>query len=267
MNRLIHTVFALAIALFLLPIALANAAEAPSATNAKETLEKSTRHGEYASIPLEGSDVKLKAFVVYPEVKDKAPVVIVIHEIFGLTEWVSSVADAFAKEGFIAIAPDLISGIPGAEENAREAIGKLDEAEVIKRLNATKDYATKLPAASGKFGCVGFCWGGKTSFLYATAQPDLGAAVVYYGASPDAAKIASIKAPVLGFYGENDNRVNSTIPAAEEEMKKLGKSYEKNIMTGAGHGFLRQQDGNEANLKASQEAWPKTVEFLKTHTK
>ena len=239
----------------------------PGADAAKATIDASPRHGEFVNIDMPGTDVKLKAWVVYPERKDKAPVALVIHEIFGMTDWVNSVADALAKEGFIAIAPDFLSGVEGAEANPREAISKLTDDELIKRLNIARDYAIALPSANGKLGTVGFCWGGKASFLYATAQPKLDAAVVYYGTSPAADKLASVSAPVLGLYGEDDERVNSTIPDAEAKLKELGKTFEKEIFTGAGHGFLRQQDGREgANLKASQQAWPRTVAFLKKYT-
>ncbi|MBI2435148.1 MAG: dienelactone hydrolase family protein, partial [Candidatus Hydrogenedentes bacterium] len=123
-----------------------------------------------------------------------------------------------------------------------------------------------LPAANGKVASIGFCWGGKASFLYATAQPKLDAAVVYYGTSPETATLAKIDCPVLGLYGQMDERVNSTIPAAEEEMKRLNRPYEKVILEGAGHGFLRQQaERDEANLKASEQAWAKTIDFLKKH--
>lgn len=239
----------------------------PSDKTAKESIDRSPRHGEYAEVPLPGSDVKIKCWVVYPEVRDKAPVVIVIHEIFGMTDWVNSVADAVAAEGFIAIAPDLISGKEGAAENPREAIGKLTDDEVVQRLNAVRDYAIALPAANGKSASIGFCWGGKTSFLYAAAQPKLNAAVVYYGTPPSDAQLAAIAAPVLGNYGENDARVTTTVAGTAATMKALGKTFEYTVYDGAGHGFLRRQDGqNGANLKAGQQAWAKTIEFLKTHT-
>jgi carboxymethylenebutenolidase len=243
---------------------------------AKEVVEKTPRHAEYASITVEGRATPVKAFVVYPERKDKAPVIVVIHEIFGLSDWIKAVADQLAKEGFIAIAPDLLSGKGpnggGTESFApdavRAAVSGLTKAEVNAALDATRAYGIKLPAANGKSGSVGFCWGGGTSFAYAAAQPALNAAVVYYGTSPAADALATIKAPVLGLYGGNDARVDATIEPAVAEMKKLGKSYDPHVFDGAGHGFLRQQGGqNGANLKATQQAWPATVAFLKEHTK
>ncbi|MBI4550974.1 MAG: dienelactone hydrolase family protein [Candidatus Latescibacteria bacterium] len=249
----------------------------PGDAQAKDALNKSPRHGEWASVKLEGSEKPLVTWVVYPERKEKAPVVIVIHEIFGLTDWIRGVADQLAEDGFIAVAPDLLSGQgPGggntdafaSRDDVTKAIRSLTPDDVTGRLNAVREYAITLPAANGKSATVGFCWGGSTSFAYATAQPGLNAAIVYYGSAPDAARLATIKAPVLGLYGGDDARVNATIPPTETEMKKLGKSYEPHIYDGAGHGFLRAQDGKDgANLKATQQAWPRTVAFLRQYTK
>jgi carboxymethylenebutenolidase len=239
----------------------------PSADTAKAAIDKSPRHSEYVEVALPGSETKIRRWVSYPESKDKAPVIIVIHEIFGLTDWIESVADALAAEGFIAIAPDLISGVEGAKDNPRAAIGTLTDEEVVKRLNAVRDYALALPAANGKLGTIGFCWGGKSSFLYAVEQPKLDAAVVYYGTAPEPDKLSAVVAPVQAHYGQNDERVNATIEATEAKMKELKKTYEFTIYDGAGHGFLRQQDGNEANAKAARQAWPATLKFLREHTK
>jgi carboxymethylenebutenolidase len=265
--------------------ATAQAAAAPTPDNsslpagedgAKVRLEKSPRHGEYADVPVPGGS-PIRAWVVYPERKDKAPVVIVIHEIFGLSDWIRNVADQLAREGFIAIAPDLLTG-KGPNGGGTESVASRDDVvalvrqltpdEVNARLNAVRGYGMKLPAANGKTATIGFCWGGATSFRYATVQPDLNAAVVYYGTSPDAAALANVKAPVLGLYGGDDARVNATIEPAAAELKKLGKSFESQLFDGAGHGFLRAQaDRNGANRAATEKAWPRTIEFLKQHTK
>jgi carboxymethylenebutenolidase len=251
----------------------------PGAEGAKEQLDKSPRHGEYADIAVPGMDAKLKSFVVYPERKENAGVVIVIHEIFGLTDWVRAVADQLAAAGFIAIAPDLLSGrgpngggtaeMDAAKQDVRSAIRGLKPDEVNRMLDAVRAYGAKLPAANGKSATIGFCWGGTASFQYATHQPALNAAIVYYGtspSSPDAFK--NIKAPVLGLYGSDDARVNATIEPAQNEMKKLGKPYMANVYEGAGHGFLRQQTGRDgANAKASSRAWQATVAFLNEHLK
>jgi carboxymethylenebutenolidase len=247
----------------------------PAEKDAKARLNSSPRHGEWAEIAVPGSDKKMKAWVVFPEVKDKAPVVIVIQEIFGLSDWIRSVADQLAADGFIAIAPDLLSGPggPGTDsfpdrDGVTKAVRGLKNDVVKQMLDATRAYGIKLPAANGKSATVGFCWGGGTSFRYASEQPELNAAVVYYGTSPDAAALERVKAPVLGNYGGNDARVNATIKPAQEKMKQLNKTYEPHVYEGAGHGFLRQQDGQGgANMKATQEAWPATVKFLREHTK
>lgn len=247
----------------------------PSEEQAKAALEKSPRHGEYVDVKNPAGGTPIRTWVVYPERKDKAGVVIVIHEIYGLSDWIRGVADQLARDGFIAVAPDLISGLgPGGggtgsvanRDDVVKLVRGLTPEDATARLNAVRDYAVKLPAANGKSATVGFCWGGARSFAYAAAQPALNAAVVYYGTSPEAADLARIKAPVLGLYGSDDARVNATVGPAEAEMKKLGKTYEANTYEGAGHGFLRAQDGREgANLKATRQAWPRTLEFLREH--
>lgn len=241
------------------------------ADGALARLDASPRHGEWVKYDAGAGD-SVTAWVVYPERSDQAPVVVVIHEIFGLTDWIRGVADQLAADGFIAVAPDLLSGKGRGgggtdsfdSQDVRRAIRDLDRDEVVQRLNGAAHYAMTLPAASPKFATIGFCWGGSTSFRYATAQPKLGAAVVYYGSSPDAPALAAIEAPVLGLYGGDDARVNATIAPAEEEMDRLGKRYEYEIYDGAGHGFLRQQSGREgANMRATEQAWPRTIAFLK----
>jgi len=231
------------------------------------------RHGEYVDVKNPAGGTPIRTFVVYPERKDKAGVVIVIHEIYGLSDWIRSVADALAREGFIAVAPDLISGLGPGGGGTESAASRDDVVKLVRgispedanaRLDAVRAWAIGLPAANGRTATIGFCWGGARSFAYAAAQPALDAAVVYYGTSPETAELAKIRAPVVGLYGGDDARVNATIPAAETEMKRLGKVYEPNIYEGAGHGFLRQQDGKEgANLRATEKAWPRTVAFLR----
>jgi len=233
-------------------------------------LNSSPRHGEWVKVQPGGDTIN--AWVVYPERSDRAPVVVVIHEMYGLTDWIRAVADQLAAEGYIAIAPDLLGGKgPGGggtesvdRDGAVALVRGLDRAEVVSRLDATAQYATSLPAAQEKWASIGFCWGGTTSFAYATAQPNLSAAVVYYGSSPSAEALARIQAPVLGLYGGDDARVNRTIPPAETEMKRLGKSYQPEIFDDAGHGFLRAQEGRDgANMRATEQAWPETIGFLK----
>jgi carboxymethylenebutenolidase len=247
----------------------------PGEEQAKAFLEKSPRHGEFVDVKMPGSNTRINTWVVYPERKDKAPVVLVIHEIFGLSDWIRALGDQLAKDGYIAVVPDLISGMgPGgggtdsakSRDDVVKLIRGLTPEETIARLNAVRDYAIHLPSANGKSATVGFCWGGGNSFSYAAAQPNLNAAVLYYGVSPDSALLSKIKAPVFGNYGGDDARVNATIGDAATEMKRLGKVYEYEIYDGAGHGFLRQQSGRDgANMRATEKAWPKTLAFLKKY--
>lgn len=249
----------------------------PSETQAKAALEKSPRHGEYVDVKMPSGGTPIRTWIVYPERKDKAGVVIIVHEIFGLSDWIRGVADQLAREGFIAVAPDLISGL-GPNGGGSDSVPSRDD--VVKlirgvtpemataRLDAVRDWAVHLPSANGKSATLGFCWGGGRSFAYAVTQPALNAAVVYYGTSPEAADLARVKAPVLGLYGGDDARVVATVGPAEAEMKKLGKTFEPHVYDGAGHGFLRAQDDRGgANLKATQSAWPRTVAFLREHLK
>jgi len=245
---------------------------APEET-AKAALESSPRHGEYVDVRAAGG-APIRTWITYPERKDKAGVVIVIHEIFGLSDWILAVADQLAREGFIAVTPDLVSGhapggggtdAAGSRGDVVKLVRDITPGETVTRLDAVRDYAVKLPAANGKVATIGFCWGGGRSFAYAAAQPALDAAVVYYGTSPESAALAAIHAPVLGLYGGDDARVGATVPPAEAEMKRLGKSFETHTYDGAGHGFLRAQAGRDANAKATAQAWPRTISFLRQH--
>ncbi len=246
---------------------------APAEEQAKAVLDASPRHGEWVDVK-RASGPPIRAFVVYPERKDKAPVVIVIHEIFGLSDWVRSVADQLAKEGFIAVAPDLISGMGpngggsdsvASRDDVVKLIRGLDPAEADARVDAVRDDALKLPAASGKSATIGFCWGGGRSFGYAASHPALNAAVVYYGTAPEGEALAALKVPVLGLYGGDDARVTSTVEPTAATLAKLGRTYEREIYDGAGHGFLRNQWGRDANATAAAKAWPRTVAFLRQH--
>jgi len=242
---------------------------------ARQAVDKSPRHREWVVVKHDGRNVD--AFVAYPERKDKAPVIVVIHEIFGHTDWVEEVTDEFAAAGYIAIAPDLLSGMGPNGGNSKsiaasamgQTIGKLPPDQITADLNAAADYAKNLPAANGKVFVAGFCYGGTQTFRFATNRPDLQAAFVFYGTPPDKESMARIKAPVYGFYAENDARVDATIPAAEEQMKALGKTYEPVIYPGAGHGFMRsgeQPDASEPNHKAREEAWVRLKALLKKYS-
>jgi carboxymethylenebutenolidase len=233
---------------------------------AKPRLNNSPRHGEWVDI--KSGDRTIKAFVVYPERKDKAPVVLVIHEIFGLTDWVRGICDQLAENGVIAIAPDLLSGQTFADpDGARKAISALTNEQVQSDLDATSNYALKIPAANGTLANCGFCWGGGLAFDYANMNPKLKAAYSFYGPTPDEpSKVANIACPVYGFYGEKDERVNAGIPKVAELMKAAGKKYEPVIYKGAGHGFMREGEmpnASEANKKARDDAWARWKTLLK----
>jgi len=233
-------------------------------------LTASPRHGEWVKYDAGAGD-SVMAWVVYPERSDNAPVVVVIHEIFGMSDWIRGVADQLAADGYIAVAPDLLSGKGpnggGTEslgDDVRRAIRELDPAEVGRRLQAGAEYAMALPAAKPVAASMGFCWGGSTSFTFATQWTGLRGAIVYYGGSPERESLGRINAAVLGLYGGDDARVNATIEPAQEEMRRLGKRYDVHIFDGAGHGFLRQQQGRDgANMRATEQAWARSLEFLR----
>ena len=240
---------------------------------AKKRLEESPRHQEWVELKHGGRTVK--CFVVYPEKKGKATVVVLIHEIMGMTDWVMSTADKFAENGYIAIAPDFLSGMGPAGGRtdsfvdvgkAREAISGLPAAQVTGDLNAACDYGAKLPSSNGKVAVAGFCWGGGKTFQFATERKDLVAAFPFYGTGPtDAAAIAKIHCPVYGFYGGNDNRVTSTVAESEKLMKAASKKYEAKVYDGAGHGFMRggdQPDAQPENRAARDAAWKRMLEIL-----
>ncbi|HLI03049.1 MAG TPA: dienelactone hydrolase family protein [Terracidiphilus sp.] len=239
---------------------------------ARAELDKSTRHQEWVTI--RSGNKTLQAFIVYPEVSKKAPVIVMIHEIFGLTDWVRSMADELAAQGYIVIAPDLLSGTgPNGggssaypDQDARvKAVSALKAESVMADLNATADYAKKLPAANGKLAVIGFCWGGGKSFQFATVRHDLSAAFVFYGPPPE--DLTAITAPVYGFYAGNDARITSTVPATQKAMQDAGKTYDPVVYEGAGHGFMRMGvdpgNTNMANVKARKEAMERLETLLK----
>ena len=234
---------------------------------AKAALDKSPRHHEYFAVTHDGRTVN--TFIVYPEIKEKAPVVVLIHEIYGESDWFKLMADELSEKGFIVVAPDLLSGVgpngggtdalfatTGTTDPVTKAVGALPPDQVIADLSAVADYGKKLPSANGKLAVAGFCWGGGKSFAFATKRADLSAAFVFYGTPPPAADMANINAPIYGFYGENDARVDATIPQATTDMKAAGKTYDPVIYKGAGHGFMRagQAPPPEASVPAAQAA-------------
>ncbi len=214
---------------YLALILLVFAAQAALAQDwAKAKLEKSPRHREWVTVKHDGRSVE--TFVVYPESKDKKPVVLVIHEIFGMTDWVQDLAD-----------------------------------QVTADLNAAADYGKKLPASNGQLFVAGYCWGGGQTFRFATNRSDLAAAFVFYGPPPEKDAMARIKAPVYGFYAGEDARINASLPETTQSMKAAGKTFEPVTYEGAGHGFMRAgeaSDASEANRKARTDAWVRWKSLL-----
>jgi carboxymethylenebutenolidase len=249
---------------------LCTALSLPAQDWAKAALEKSPRHREYVALKHDGRTVQ--AFVVYPEVSHKAPVIVMIHEIFGLSDWAKEMADEFAAEGYIVIVPDLLSGAGpngggtdsfAGQDQVTKAVSGLSADQVTADLNAAADYGKKLPSSNGKLFVAGFCWGGGKSFAFAASRHDLAAAFVFYGTPP--ADVTSITAPVFGFYAGNDNRVTSTVPAATDAMKAAHKTYEPVIYDGAGHGFMRAgqaPDASDANKKAFDDSFKRITTLL-----
>ena len=234
----------------------------------KDRLNNSPRHAEWVDI--KSGDHTIKAFVVYPERKDKAPVVVVIQEIFGVTDWLRSLCDELAENGVIAIAPDFLNGQKFEDADAAgKATSAVTQDDVKAVLNATADYALKIPACNGTLAVCGFCRGGGWAFMYANENPKLKATYSFYGAPPQSPdQVPNIRCPVYGFYGENDERVNAMIPKAEELMKAAGKKYEPVIYKGAGHGFMRSGEPANPNMregdkKARDEAWARWKTLIK----
>jgi carboxymethylenebutenolidase len=241
---------------------------------ALQRLENSPRHHEWAIVEYNGR--KVHCFVAYPERSEKTPAVIVIHENRGLTDWVRSVADQLAEAGYLAIAPDFLSDFSvknqrtndfESSDAARNAIYELDPQQVIADLDAIQEYASNLPSSNGKIAVIGFCWGGAQTFRFASHNGDITAALVFYGSAPENMDaIKNISAPVYGFYGENDQRINAGIPATEKMMRGANKVYNYVIYPGAGHAFMRQADepnANEAARKASEASWKRVRDILK----
>ncbi|HWG58989.1 MAG TPA: dienelactone hydrolase family protein [Candidatus Acidoferrales bacterium] len=238
---------------------------------AQAQLQKSPRHREWVTV--KHGDRAVETFIAYPESSEKRPVVLIIHEIFGMTDWVRELADEFAAAGYVAVAPDLLSGMgPNggrstsfAQGTATEAVSHLPADQITADLNAVADYAVKLPAANGKLFEAGFCWGGGQSFRFATNRADLAAAFVFYGPPPSKDAMARIKAPVYGFYAGNDARISAAVPQTTEDMKALGKAYQPVIYAGAGHGFMRAGEApnaSEGNKAARDKSWARLKELL-----
>jgi carboxymethylenebutenolidase len=267
----------------------------PSNNTAAARLAASPRHSEWVKIAWEpGSNDSLMAFIVYPSTsRPKTPVVVVIHEIYGLSTWVRGVADQVAAEGFIAIAPDLnsrVRGGPSTEEISRDSsvkiISGVSSAEKNRGITAAADYAMSQPSAEQRYGVIGYCWGGTAVWGYSINGGTTGfsGGVAFYGlpymtrgapgapSVPIGDSLAKIKTPVVLLSGAKDPRISAGMPAVDSAMRALGKSYMAKNYEGAIHGFLRAQNDpkaqrdeaeEQANLNATKDAWPITVAFLK----
>jgi carboxymethylenebutenolidase len=241
--------------------------------NAHSALMNSKLRKEWVDIPFE--NIKLHTWVEYPAGDDKAPLVIVMQHGPGMDDWQRALVDQLAQEGFIAISPDLHSGLGpnggnfdsfGGTDEVMRAMARLTPDDQLKRYLAARDWGMKLPRANGKLVSIGFCMGGNNNFRFAEEVPELAAAVIFYGTPPDQQLLANIKAPVLAFYGDDDARVTSTMAPTEASMKGFGKSFEAHSYAHATHGFLSYQDvgGNPA---ATADSWPRAVAFLREHTR
>ena len=245
---------------------IGSAGVASAEARAAARLNDSPRHHEWVNVPAGKRSVR--SFVVYPEKESPTAAVIVIHENRGLTDWVRSFADQVAEAGYLAIAPDFLSGFSEdrahtgdfpTSDDARTAIYELDGGQVMADLKAARDYVAALPASNGTVAVAGFCWGGAKSFEFATREKDLAAVLTFYGSPVKEPKaIQRIAAPVYGFYGGEDARINAQIPETEKLMKRHGKPYDVVIYDGAGHAFMKHGDdpsGSAANKAARDRAW------------
>lgn len=248
------------------------------APTSSQRLETTPRHHEWVQV--RHGDRVVQTYVAYPERSTKAPAVILIHENRGLTDFERGVADRLAENGYIAVAPDMLSGMAPnggrasdfpTQDAAREAIGKLPPDQVMADLRAVAEYAKRIPAANGKISVAGFCWGGSRTWMVANDRQDLSAAFPFYGTGPQTADgIANITAPVHGFYGGDDARVNATIPKSEELMRAAGKRFEPMIYDGAGHAYMRSgqmPDASVANRRAHDESWTRWLRLLAANTR
>lgn len=242
----------------------------------REEIVASPRHQE--TVEVAHGDRRVRCFLVYPETSAPAPAVVVIHENRGLTDWVRAVTDRLSREGFVAIAPDLLSGAgPGGgdtpsfpdQDAARDALYKLPQPQVSADLAAVADHVRRLPGADGTVAVIGFCWGGSQTFRMALQRADLRAACVFYGTAPDDATIARVRCPVYGFYAQDDARVNATLGATTERMQAAGRTYEPVIYPGTGHAFMRHADDPKATdaVRAARDAaWERLVAVLRGGT-
>ncbi len=221
---------------------------------------------EIEKVSWDSGGEKINGYLAKPKGGSKLGGVIVIHENRGLNPHIQDVARRMAAEGFLALAPDMLSsmgGTPADEDKARDMIGKLDREKTVAGLVAAVPYLAKRPEAAGKVGCVGFCWGGAMANMMAVRSPDLAAAVAYYGSQPTAEDAAKIKARLMLHYAGLDERINAGIPAYEEALKKAGVTYQVFVYDGVNHAFNNDTNTARYDAAAAKLAWERTVAFLK----
>jgi carboxymethylenebutenolidase len=208
----------------------------------------------------------MRCYVARPkDAAAKRPAIVVIHENRGLTPHIEDVARRAALEGFLAVAPDLLSpdgGTPKDEDRAREMIAALDRRQTVANLVAVVDDLARRPEA-GRIGCIGFCWGGGMANQLAVHAERIAAASPFYGQVPDALDVPRIKARLLLHYAERDSRINTGVPAYEGALKAAGIQHALHVYPGTDHAFHNDTAGVRYNRQAAELAWGRTMAFLK----
>ena len=218
-----------------------------------------------------GKAGNVKAYLARPKDGNRLGAVIVIHENRGLNDHIKDVARRLAKDGFAALAPDLLSRAGGtdqfkASEEATQAIGKLSRDGVVEDLSSAVDYLKKQAFVNGRIGVVGFCWGGGQSLNFATKCKELSAAIVYYGRNPDPLdQVQNIPCPLLGNYGEDDPNIMPGVEPLKEALKKYGKSFDIKVYPGAKHAFNNNTNPDRYHPEAAKDAWARTANLFKKH--
>jgi len=269
--------FLLSVVLSFTSIACRSASDSVSIASAPgspaQRLEKMPRHDEW--IEVARGEKKIRTYMVHPERSSLAPVVVLIHENRGLSDWIRSLADQVAARGYLVVVPDFLSGMAPnggntrdfvSEDAAREAISRVTREDVLADLKAVINHVGMIPSAARSISVAGFCWGGARAWEAANGIDGLASVHVFYGTGPgEAQQIVGIDAPVYGYYGGEDARVNATIPKSEDLMRAAGRRFEPVIYPGAGHAFMRSgeaADASEANRSARTAAWDQWLKAL-----